>query len=40
MSNQWFIPKNVEDYLKYNFDYTDKELKNNLNLFENLFIRF
>ncbi|MCA4810619.1 replication initiation protein [Empedobacter stercoris] len=37
ISNRWFIPKNVEDYLKYNFDYTDKELKNNLNLFENLY---
>jgi len=37
ISNRWFIPKNVEDYLKYNFDYTDKELKNNLNLFEKLY---
>ena len=37
ISNRWFIPKNVEDYLKYNFDYTDNELKNNLNLFENLY---
>ncbi|MFV0212841.1 replication initiation protein [Empedobacter falsenii] len=37
MSNRWFIPKNIEDYLKYNFDFSDKELKNNLNLFENLY---
>lgn len=34
MSNRWFITKNVEDYLKYNFEFTDKELNNNLNLFE------
>lgn len=37
MSNRWFIPKNIEDYLKYNFDFTDKELNNNLNLFEVLY---
>ena len=37
ISNRWFIPKNIEEYLKYNFDFSDKELKNNLNLFENLY---
>ena len=37
MSNRWFIPKNIEDYLKHNFDFTDKELNNNLNLFESLY---
>jgi len=37
MSNRWFIPKNIEDYLKYNYEFTDKELNNNLNLFENLY---
>lgn len=36
LSNRWFIPKNIEDYLKYNFDFTSKELSNNLNLFETL----
>lgn len=36
LSNRWFIPKNIDDYLKFNFDFTDKELSNNLNLFENL----
>ena len=34
MSNRWFIPKNIEDYLKYNYEFTDKELNNNLGLFE------
>ncbi|SFN76214.1 Initiator Replication protein, partial [Algoriella xinjiangensis] len=24
MSNRWFIPKNIEDYLKYNYEFTDK----------------
>ena len=37
ISNRWFIPKNIEDYLKHNFEYTDKELSNNLNLFESLY---
>ena len=37
MSNRWFIPKNIEDYLKYNYEFTDKELNNNLSLFENLY---
>ena len=37
ISNRWYIPKNIEDYLKYNFEFNDKELKNNLNLFENLY---
>lgn len=37
MSNRWFIPKNIEDYLKYNYEFTDKELSNNLSLFENLY---
>lgn len=37
LSNRWFIPKNIEDYLKYNFDFNDKELSNNLNLFEVLY---
>ena len=37
ISNRWFIPKNIEDYLKHNFEFTDKELKNNLNLFESLY---
>lgn len=37
MSNRWFIPKNIEDYLKYNYEFTDKELSNNLNLFENIY---
>ncbi|MDH0675595.1 MULTISPECIES: replication initiation protein [Empedobacter] len=37
MSNRWFIPKNIEDYLIYNFNFTDKELNNNLNLFEVLY---
>ena len=37
MSNRWFIPKNIEDYLKYNYEFTDKELNNNLNLFEVLY---
>ena len=37
LSNRWFIPKNVEDYLKYNFEFSDKELNNNLNLFESLY---
>lgn len=37
ISNRWFIPKNIEDFLKHNFDFTDKELKNNLTLFENLY---
>jgi hypothetical protein len=37
LSNRWFIPKNIEDYLKYNFEFTEKELTNNLNLFENLY---
>ena len=37
MSNRWFIPKNLEDYLKYNFEFSDKELNNNLNLFESLY---
>ena len=37
MSNRWFIPKNIEDYLKYNYEFTDKELNNNLNLFESLY---
>lgn len=37
MSNRWFIPKNIEDYLKHNFEFTEKELKNNLSLFENLY---
>ena len=36
MSNRWFIPKNIEDYLKYNYEFTDKELNNNLSLFESL----
>ena len=36
MSNRWFIPKNIEDYLKYNYEFTDKELNNNLNLFETI----
>ena len=37
MSNRWFIPKNIEDYLKYNYEFTDKELSHNINLFENLY---
>lgn len=37
MSNRWFIPKNVEDYLIHNFDFTEKELNNNLNIFESLY---
>ena len=37
MSNRWFIPKNIEDYLTYNYEFTDKELNNNLSLFENLY---
>jgi len=37
LSNRWFIPKNIEDYLIYNFEFTSKELNNNLNLFENLY---
>jgi len=37
MSNRWFIPKNIEDYLKYNYEFTDKELSNNMNLFENIY---
>ena len=37
MSNRWFIPKNIEDYLKYNYEFTDKELNNNLSLFESLY---
>ena len=37
MSNRWFIPKNIEDYLKYNYEFTDKELNNNLGLFESLY---
>lgn len=37
MSNRWYIPKNIEDYLKYNYEFTDKELSNNLNLFEHLY---
>lgn len=36
MSNRWFIPKNIEDYLKYNYEFTDKELSNNLSLFESI----
>ena len=36
MSNRWYIPKNIEDYLKYNYEFTDKELNNNLSLFESL----
>jgi len=36
-SNRWFIPKNIEDYLKYNYEFTDKELSNNLSLFEALY---
>jgi plasmid replication initiation protein len=37
MSNRWFIPKNIEDYLKYNYEFTYKELNNNLSLFESLY---
>ena len=37
MSNRWYIPKNIEDYLKYNYEFTDKELKNNIGLFETLY---
>ena len=37
MSNRWYIPKNIEDYLKYNYEFTDKELNNNLSLFESLY---
>ena len=37
MSNRWFIPKNIEDYLKYNYEFTNKELNNNLSLFESLY---
>ena len=37
MSNKWFIPKNIYDFLIHNFNFTDKELNNNLNLFENLY---
>lgn len=37
MSNRWYISKNIEDYLIYNFDFTKKELNNNLNLFEGLY---
>jgi len=37
MSNRWYIPKNIEDYLKFNYEFTDKELNNNLSLFENLY---
>jgi len=37
MSNRWFIPKNIEDYLKYNYEFTDKELSNNIGLFEVLY---
>ena len=37
MSNRWFIPKNIEDYLKYNYEFTDKELNNNLSLFEAIY---
>ena len=37
ISNRWFIPKNIEDYLKYNYEFTEKELSNNLSLFESLY---
>jgi len=37
MSNRWYIPKNIEDYLKYNYEFSDKELNNNLSLFESLY---
>ena len=37
ISNKWFIPKNIYDFLIHNFNFTDKELNNNLNLFENLY---
>lgn len=37
LSNRWFIPKNIEEYLIYNFEFTSRELNNNLNLFENLY---
>ena len=37
ISKRWFIPKNIEEYLIHNFEFTDKELKNNLNLFESLY---
>lgn len=37
MSNRWYISKNIEDYLIHNFDFTKKELNNNLNLFEGLY---
>ena len=37
ISNRWYISKNIEDYLIHNFDFTKKELNNNLNLFEGLY---
>ena len=37
MSNRWFIPENIEDYLKHNFEFSEKELSNNLTLFESLY---
>ena len=37
MSNRWYISKNIEDYLIHNFEFTKKELNNNLNLFEALY---
>ena len=40
MSNRWFIPKNIEDYLTHNFQFTERELNNNLNLFESVYKYF
>lgn len=33
-SLSWIIPKNIEDYLVYNFEFTIQELKNNISLLE------
>lgn len=37
MSNRWYIPKNIEDYLIHNFEFTKEEMSNNLSLFETLY---
>ena len=34
LSISWILDKNTKDYLKYNFEFTDKEIKQNLSLFE------
>lgn len=40
ISNRWYISKNMNDFLMHNFNFSDKELKNNLNLFEALYNNF